>query len=97
MKKALLLLPLGVAAVQQYCKCQCNNKQLVEKIDKCGLCTEQWCLEQDSMLCKGSDTTEAMVISCFQKELVKELAVVFFFVVAVASLLAKQLYLALTS
>lgn len=90
MRPLVLLAVVATAAcAQQYCKCQCG-KQLVAKIDRCGLCIEDWCLEQDPDLCKGSEPG-AMVISCFQKESVKEKTAVVVFVVAVLGLLVKQL------
>lgn len=60
----------------------------MEKVDKCGLCTKEWCLEQKSDLCK--DAAERIVISCFQVESVKEKVVVCLFLVAVAGLLVRS-------
>lgn len=60
----------------------------MEKIEKCGLCTKEWCLEQKVDLCE--DVAQSIVISCFQVESVKEKVVVFLFLVAVAGLLVRS-------
>lgn len=89
MKLLPLLCCLSVAVCfQQYCKCQCNDQVLVDKVDKCGLCTKEWCLEQKNDLCE--DAAESIIISCFQVESVKEKVVVCLFLVAVAGLLVRS-------
>lgn len=87
--KLVFLLYLGVvAANQQYCKCECNGKQLVEKIQKCGLCTTEWCLQKNKNLCSNEELSGNILISCFQIESSKEKFVVCAFVLAVVGLLA---------
>lgn len=84
-----LLLCLSVAsAYQQYCKCSCNGQLLIQEIDKCGLCTKEWCIEQKKDLC--SDEEENILISCFQVESLKEKVVVFLFLIAVVGLLVRS-------
>lgn len=60
----------------------------MEKIDKCGLCTKEWCLEQKSDLCV--DVEQDIIISCFQVESLKEKVVVCLFLVGVAALLVRS-------
>ncbi|KAK6463549.1 hypothetical protein DFJ63DRAFT_329299 [Scheffersomyces coipomensis] len=44
-----------IAAYQQYCKCECNSNSIITAIEKCGLCTKDFCLEQDSKICASKD------------------------------------------
>lgn len=87
LKVAFVLLLSVAAAHQQYCKCECNGQLLVKNIDKCGLCTKQWCLEQNKNLCLDQVDADNILISCFQIESAKEKVVVLLFVVAVVGLL----------
>lgn len=79
----------AVLGFQQFCKCQCNEKLLVEKIDQCGQCTKEWCLLQNADLCLPEETTDSMIISCVQNESRKEQAIVFTFILAIFVLLGK--------
>lgn len=86
----LLLCFTFACAFQQYCKCQCNENLLIEKIDKCGMCTKEWCSQQNPDLC--GDEQEKILISCFQIESMKEMIVIYSFVVAVLGLLIRSCF-----
>ncbi|KAM9922850.1 hypothetical protein OXX80_000529 [Metschnikowia pulcherrima] len=90
--KILTLLSLFTFALgfQHYCKCQCNEQSLVEKIDQCDQCTKEWCLQQNASLCLPEKTTDSMIISCFQNESRKEQAIVYAFILAIVVLLGKS-------
>lgn len=77
-----------VTCYQQYCKCLCNGHLLVEAIEKCGLCTADWCVQQNPNLCGEGE--ETVLISCFQVESLKEKLVVCMFLVAVVGLLVRS-------
>ena len=72
-------------AYQKYCKCACAGSTVVNQIDLCLLCTEDWCLDQKSDLC--GETTDVMAINCFQRESAKEYGIVLLFLLLVAALL----------
>lgn len=77
-------------AHKQYCKCQCNEQLLIREIEKCGMCTKEWCIEQKLDLCAEGD--ENILISCFQVESLKEKVVVCLFLAAVLGLLGKSFF-----
>ncbi|OBA21455.1 hypothetical protein METBIDRAFT_42360 [Metschnikowia bicuspidata var. bicuspidata NRRL YB-4993] len=80
---------MAALAYQQFCKCQCNEQLLVERIDQCKQCTKEWCLLQDAQLCLPEETSDSMIISCFQNESKKEQAIVYAFIIAIVVLLGK--------
>lgn len=83
MRKSILWAMVAVAAAhQQFCKCQCGENEVIEKIDKCGLCNKEWCLQQNSEICP-KETKQDILISCFQIESAKEKWIISLFVVAV--------------
>lgn len=77
---------------QQYCKCQCGTELSVTPIDKCGLCTKEWCLEKNAKLCPAETVPDDILISCFQVESAKEKVIVGFFVFCVVGLLLRSLF-----
>lgn len=80
-----------VYTYQLYCKCECNAKTIINPIDKCKLCTEEYCLSQDEKLCDSEDTTDdksgSIIISCFQVESFKESLVIYLFLTIVIGLM----------
>lgn len=102
MRFQFLILLLGITSItsayQQYCRCQCNTQHLVRPIDKCGLCTKEFCLEEDPKLCAYTQTgakekpddvpgQSSIIISCYQLESRKERAIIYLFVLVVLLML----------
>ncbi|CAX44073.1 conserved hypothetical protein [Candida dubliniensis CD36] len=85
-----LILPI-VSSYQLYCKCECNIKTIINPIDKCKLCTEEYCLSKDKNLCASNeedpDKSSAIIISCFQVESFKESFVIYSFISIVVGLM----------
>ncbi|KGQ89398.1 hypothetical protein MG5_02263 [Candida albicans P57072] len=85
-----LVLPLA-SSYQLYCKCECNVKTIINPIDKCKLCTEEYCLSKDKDLCASTeedpDKSSAIIISCFQIESFKESFVIYSFISIVVGLM----------
>lgn len=87
-------------AFQQYCRCSCNDKSIVTKVDRCGLCTKDFCLGLDKALCEKKedekgipDPTEGQVIMyCFQIESYKDSLVIYLFTTLVLGLLGYALF-----
>lgn len=82
-----LIIQVAVA-YQQYCRCECDGSVKVAEIDKCGLCTSSFCLEQ--VECKEKDSD--IIISCFQIESLKETILVYLFMTAVLAMLGFAVY-----
>lgn len=91
MKLAVLLalLPLTVA-YQQFCRCEYNEETQIHDVDQCNLCTTQFCL--DRFGATFNETTDTLVIGCFQIESLKESVVIYLFILLVLGLLAVGYY-----
>lgn len=83
----ITLIVTVVTAHQQFCKCLCGENQVIKAIEKCGLCNEEWCLQQNNQLCP-LESNEDILISCFQIESTKELWIVMLYVIGVGVLIA---------
>ena len=89
-------------AFQLYCKCQCNEKTIINTIDECKSCTKEYCLLKDSKLCEvelkekiNANDVEAdqdIIISCYQIESLKDELIIYSFIITVLGLLAWILY-----
>ncbi|RLV93012.1 hypothetical protein JA1_002822 [Spathaspora sp. JA1] len=104
MKVSILLLftlPIQITtAYQLYCRCDCNQNSIINPIEKCGLCTKEYCLNQDKNLCVVKDDKhknkydssekekENIIISCFQVESFKDSLIIYSFIFTVLGLLA---------
>lgn len=83
---------------KQYCRCECNLKHMITEIEKCGLCTKEFCLLRDPNLCVvDNDENEGgsksdIVISCFQIESFKEKVVIYLFVAVVFGMVGNAMY-----
>ncbi|CUM67204.1 uncharacterized protein PRCAT00004897001 [Priceomyces carsonii] len=86
----LLLVSLAFG-YQQYCRCECNEKSVVQPIERCGLCTKPFCMDHDPKLC-DEDASEDILISCYQIESTKDSIVVYLFIIIVCGLVANGLY-----
>lgn len=87
----LLGIVFTAAAYQQYCKCLCNDNSIVQPIDRCGNCTKKFCLSQDICAAKHAESTDQaeppdILINCFQTESLKDLVIVYGFLVVLVSL-----------
>lgn len=73
------------AGYQKFCRCSCNEKSLIETVEKCGQCTKDFCIGLDQALCESSDEMAAndILISCFEIESFKEYFIIYSFVLLV--------------
>lgn len=80
-----------IFAYQLYCKCECNARTIINPIDKCKLCTEEYCLSQNEKLCDSDDAINekpgSIIISCFQVESLKESLIIYLFLTIVFGLM----------
>ncbi|KAL6449963.1 hypothetical protein SBY92_000748 [Candida maltosa Xu316] len=89
----VLLLPVTLS-YQLYCKCECNIKTIINPIEKCKLCTQEYCLSQEDQLEGGGteDSPKDIIISCFQVESFKESFVIYLFLTIVFGLMSYAIY-----
>ncbi|EGW32879.1 uncharacterized protein SPAPADRAFT_136251 [Spathaspora passalidarum NRRL Y-27907] len=88
---------------QLYCRCDCNQNSIIKEIEKCGLCTREFCLSQDENLCvvavnnndenknskheNSEKEKENIIISCFQVESFKDSMIIYSFIFTILGLL----------
>lgn len=78
------------AAYQQYCKCECSDPAIdnrVLKVDNCVECTKDL-FYATGYLCKE----ELMKLNCFHLQSSKDAVIIYSFLTLVAGLLAYRLY-----
>lgn len=77
----------AVLAFQQYCRCECAGNYTILEVALCGACELDFCAAEVPAC---ADTK--VVLSCFQRESVKDQVIVYGFVAGVVGLVGYALY-----
>ncbi|EGV60243.1 hypothetical protein CANTEDRAFT_116300 [Yamadazyma tenuis ATCC 10573] len=94
MLSVLGALASGVTAFQKLCKCECLSQDSappppqIFSLPSCDLCTKQACLKATADFC----TDVNLRLSCYQVESLKDMFIIYSFVLVVAGLLGASVY-----
>lgn len=92
----LTMLTASSSAELTYCKCTCGKSSILHILQQdlrqntkpCTACTKQFCIEQSPDICSTQNDGEISIYTdCFQRESLKDEAIVFIFLVLTVSLL----------
>ncbi|KTW28604.1 uncharacterized protein T551_02454 [Pneumocystis jirovecii RU7] len=98
----ILSLISDIGAIYSYCKCTCFGNSVILRLNDpttknkpCQDCTKKYCLEQNLPICKNAQQKdpEELIKStdittvCFQRESVKDMIMVYLFIIITGTLL----------